>query len=475
VRAETFLVAGLVALTLAACGDRGDAPAEVPVQPDAVAPRPVISVLHPYTGDDDVTGLRQLLDAFMLLHPDVTVLEEGVRDVAATLAARQAEGAAPDVVVLSPLGAFPRLVDEGAFRPLDRIIDVDLLASELVAGLLDLGRARGALSAVPLRVDVSSLVWFNPTLFAAQGYAVPASWDELTALSDRMVADGIAPWCIGIEAGAATGWLASEWMADVLLRADVDLYDRWVTGELGSSAEEVEQALETFLVPIWTDDARVLGGRGAIATTFVGTSVGGILGAQPGCAMSRQGTAAEVLLLDLAPEAIFGVDYDVFLLPARTAGDRPVLGAVDHVGSCQAGEQLLVAGVVDLGVQGLHLAHQPGDLLVQAGHPLVLPVGHVTEFLGQRIQLALQHELLALVACLVDALLGGVRRLPGEVLGLVSEAHRVLLRHVRSARHVPKAMDVATIATINDTMMPHDWSRMSMRAMSVYTRVREVR
>lgn len=330
-RSGTSLVVCAVAIVLAACGGRGDAPSDASTPPEAAAPRPVISVLHPYTGDDDVTGLRRLLDAFMLINSDVTVLEEGVRDVAATLAARQAEGAAPDVVVLSPLGAFPRLVDEGTFRPLDRIIDVDLLASELAAGLLDLGRARGALYAVPLRVDVSSLVWFNPTLFAAQSYAVPASWDELTVLSDRMVADGIVPWCIGIEAGAATGWLASEWMADVLLRVDVDLYDRWVTGELGSSAEEVEQALEAFLVPIWTDDARVLGGRGAIATTFVGTSVGGILGAQPGCAMSRQGTAAEVLLLDLAPGAVFGVDYDVFLLPGRTAADRPVLGAVDQV------------------------------------------------------------------------------------------------------------------------------------------------
>ena len=330
-RSGTSLVVCTVGILLAACGGRSDTPSEIPTAPDAAAARPVISVLHPYTGDDDVIGLRRLLDAFVTLHPDVTVLEESARDVAATLAARQAEGAAPDVVVLSPLGAFSRLVDEGTFRPLDRIVDVDLLASELVAGLLDLGRARGALYAVPLRVDVSSLVWFNPTLFAAQSFAVPRSWDELTVLSDRMVADGIAPWCLGIEAGAATGWLASEWMADVLLRADVDVYDRWITGELGSSAEEVEQALEAFLVPIWTVDAQVLGGRAAIATTFVGTSVGGILGAQPDCALFRQGSAAEILLLDLAPEAIFGVDYDVFLLPARTAADRPILGAVDQV------------------------------------------------------------------------------------------------------------------------------------------------
>ena len=32
--------------------------------------------------------------------------------------------------------------------------------------------------------------------FDAAGYEVPTTWEELIALSDRIVADGGVPWCI---------------------------------------------------------------------------------------------------------------------------------------------------------------------------------------------------------------------------------------------------------------------------------------
>ena len=42
--------------------------------------------------------------------------------------------------------------------------------------------------------------------------------EELIALSDQMVADGNTPWCIGVESGNATGWTATDWMEDIMLR-----------------------------------------------------------------------------------------------------------------------------------------------------------------------------------------------------------------------------------------------------------------
>ena len=43
---------------------------------------------------------------------------------------------------------------------------------------------------------------------------------------------GTKPWCAGIESGDATGWPATDWIEDVLLRqAGPSVYDQWITHE----------------------------------------------------------------------------------------------------------------------------------------------------------------------------------------------------------------------------------------------------
>ena len=65
------------------------------------------------------------------------------------------------------------------------------------------------------------------------GTRIPTTCDELMALSDQIVADGSTPWCVGFESGAATGWPATDWMEDIMLRtAGPDTYDQWYKHEI---------------------------------------------------------------------------------------------------------------------------------------------------------------------------------------------------------------------------------------------------
>ena len=68
------------------------------------------------------------------------------------------------------------------------------------------------------KVDLKSLVWYIPDNFADAGYEVPTTMEDLQALSEQIVADGGTPWCIGLGSGAATGWPATDWVEDILLR-----------------------------------------------------------------------------------------------------------------------------------------------------------------------------------------------------------------------------------------------------------------
>jgi alpha-glucoside transport system substrate-binding protein len=57
--------------------------------------------------------------------------------------------------------------------------------------------------------------------------------EELKALTEQMVADGETPWCIGLGSGGATGWPATDWVEDMMLRTQPpEVYDAWVSNEM---------------------------------------------------------------------------------------------------------------------------------------------------------------------------------------------------------------------------------------------------
>ena len=332
-RGRLAVVVGLT-LLVAACG-RSEAPstdATLPAPGPPPTPRAELVILHPSTDDADAAALDEVISAFVARHPGIDVRVDSVADVDVALLELRAAGALPDVIVQRGSQAVAGFVRDGLVRPLDDILEVELLAERMVAGLRDLVTVDGRLYAVPLRVQVQSLVWYSPVLFESRGYAIPETWGAMIALSDRMVADGTVPWCIGIEAGPATGWVAADWVEDVVVRAlGDDAYERWVAGELRFGSDEVRGAIEQYLVPIWTDDASVLGGRAAIAEESFAESALGVVGAEPSCGMHRQSLLVERIIADLAPDAVFGVDYDFFLLPSIVPGVRPVIGDADVV------------------------------------------------------------------------------------------------------------------------------------------------
>ena len=192
-------------------------------------------MLHAFTGEEDVAGLNAIIDAFNEEYPDITVLEEGTGDFESLARTRIGAGNAPDIILHPQPGLLEDFWNQGVVTSLDDVIDVDTLESETVGGLLDLVTFDDQLYGVPMRLSLKSLVWYNPATFEAGGYSVPETWDEMMELTEAMADDDIvnSPWCIGIESGDATGWVATDWIEDILLRTiGPDAYDEWVAGDL---------------------------------------------------------------------------------------------------------------------------------------------------------------------------------------------------------------------------------------------------
>lgn len=340
VRRLAVLAAISLALGLAACaGDTAVRQESEPLPPPSVdAPDGgIMTLLHPFTREHERAGLRAVIAAFEAVHPEFSVRDEAVSDLEAEVRARIAAGMPPDAIVASRPDVLERLDAAGSVVPLDELLDTASVETAVVDGLLDLVTFDGTLVAVPLRVIPNSLVWFNPLTFEQGEYPIPTSWDELLALSDRMAADGLAPWCIGIESGAATGWVVADWMEDVVLRGlGGAQYDRWVAGDLPFSSPEIRRVLEDSMLPIWSD-ASIFGGRSLMARQPFNAAAVGILGEDPDCGMHRQALVAEDFIRTVAPDARVASDYDFFALPPIRPGGQPMIGAADFVAVTSAG------------------------------------------------------------------------------------------------------------------------------------------
>lgn len=138
-------------------------------------------------------------------------------------------------------------------------------------------------------VNVKSLVWYIPENFKEKGYKVPKSMEELQDLTKKMAADGGAkPWCIGLGSDAATGWPATDWVEDFMLRTQTPaVYDGWVDNSIKFNDKRVVEAIEAYGA-FAKNDAYVDGGAQAVATVSFKDSPKGMFGSPPKCYMHRQ-------------------------------------------------------------------------------------------------------------------------------------------------------------------------------------------
>ncbi|WP_116653135.1 ABC transporter substrate-binding protein [Pelagibacterium sediminicola] len=244
-----------------------------------------------------------------------------------------AAGSPADITILPQPGLLADFASQGALVELGAD-STDWLAENYAAGesWAELGQFEGQDGEVrqyafPFKQEVKSLVWYSPDNFAEAGYEVPETFEDLLALQDQIKADGGTPWCIGIESGGATGWPATDWIEDIMLRINApEDYDAWVTNELKFNDPKVVAALDVF-GDIVKDDANVAGGTASVATTAFGDSPAGLFTIPPQCYLHKQ---ASFIAASFPADTQAGVDYDFFYLPpyeAHAELGRPVLGS----------------------------------------------------------------------------------------------------------------------------------------------------
>lgn len=289
-----------------------------------------IEITGPWTGNE-----REKVDnvlAYFEAATGATVNYSGSDSFEQDIVISTRAGSAPNLAVFPQPGLAADMAAQGLLTPLAEGT-ADFVRENYAAGQswVDLGTyadpdGNDQLYGLFYRVDLKSLVWYSPDAFDEMGYDIPETMEELKALTEQIVEDGGTPWCIGLGSGAATGWPATDWVEDMMLRLhEPEVYDDWVTNDLPFDDPAVIEAIDAFGWFVRNDDF-VQGGAEAVATTDFRDSPAGLFQIPPSCYMHRQASFIPAFF----PEGTeVGQDVDFFYFPAFEERDlgRPVLGA----------------------------------------------------------------------------------------------------------------------------------------------------
>src|SRR5918996_4588336 len=241
----------------------------------------------------------------------------------------RAEAGTLDIFLAPQPGLVADLAAAGSLTSLEDLgMDVGQLEELFGDYFVSLGEVDGQHYGVPTNINLKSMVWYPKDDFDAAGYTEPTTWDEMLALSDQIVADGGTPWCVGFQSEGSTGWPATDWIEDIMLRtAGLDVYEQWYTHEIPFNDPAVLNAAEIFGDVMFHPDY-VLGGAENTPSLQFGEAPLPMFEDPPGCWLHRQASFINAFFPE---DTEAGVDYDWFPLPP-----------IDQEGTLFAGELAVV-------------------------------------------------------------------------------------------------------------------------------------
>lgn len=296
-------------------GDGGDGSGETDDGPPTTEPVDLTGTSVMITGVEvgaaSTPAIRAALDEFaaengMTITYDASTT--AVDDVAVAVGA----GAPPDLAIVADLGSVAGYARAGELAPLPEPVAAAVAENWpgpwAVHGVVD-----GARYGVPVTAEPKSLIWYTPATFEARGYPIPTTLGEFDQLMATMQADGETPLCVGIESGAATGWVFTDWVEDYVLRlAGPETYDAWIAHEIAFDDPAIVDAM-SWVLDTWSTPGRVHADSGSIeSTSFADNAVPLVAGS---CLMHRQASFFAAFLAD-STTALDDESIDVFPFPA---------------------------------------------------------------------------------------------------------------------------------------------------------------
>lgn len=305
---------------LAACGGGADTSVTHATSVDVLA----------VWGGEELASFQAVAAAFTQQN-NIKINVESTRDLDAVLTTRLRGNNPPDIATLPNPGKMQQLAKQGKLIALDSFLDMSAIHNDYAKAWTDLGSYNGKLYALFYKAANKGTVWYSPKQFQSANYHVPATWQDLVSLSNSIAGAGKYPWSMGVSSGAASGWPATDWLAEIYLnQSGPDMYDKWVAHSIPWTDSSIKSAFQQFS-QIANGKHYINGAPQTILATGFQEASYLPFNSPPQAFMYYLGDFTEGFIAKQFPNLKAGSDFNFFPFPTINAQDAGVTGGADVV------------------------------------------------------------------------------------------------------------------------------------------------
>ncbi|GGG73275.1 extracellular solute-binding protein [Paenibacillus radicis (ex Gao et al. 2016)] len=221
-----LVMAGTLALSLAACGNNGgnagtNSGTDKANEGNTGGKKENITItfqnIYPDPTDPKNIIMKKIVKAYEDEHPNVKIELDSLNtdQQKVKLKTQAASREVPDITVVNPAAQMKPFVDAKLFAPLNDMLDQNGLKDTFQEGILDFYSFDNNIYALPDGNNIG-LVYYNKELFEQAGVKVPTTFEEMVDVVKALKAKGIQPMAIGEK----DSWTGSFLFMNVLLRTN---------------------------------------------------------------------------------------------------------------------------------------------------------------------------------------------------------------------------------------------------------------
>ena len=168
---------------------------------------------------------------------------------------------------------------------------------------------------VLFRLIPNSLIWYDVGKYERLGSPNFESFEDMISFTKQYSSFDNPLWCMDIESGASTGWIATNWLEDLILHEyGPDLYDDWFKQIITSQNNEITLSILNIGKLIFDENA-VYGGNQRIISKEFRNNYRNLLDEDISCVFSWSGHFASMYF---PSNKSYEYDYDFFKFPSKS-------------------------------------------------------------------------------------------------------------------------------------------------------------
>ena len=260
---------------------------------------------------EDITGLKLKYESFSDIETYLIENENTGIDIA---------------LIPNPQGVV-NLGDRLIIKPIEKIVSPEKMNNFYSEHLQEITTSKNSLEnyGAFFRLFPNSLIWYSVEKYNKIGSPQFNSYEDILNFTLVHTEENKDLWCLDIESGASTGWIATNWLEDLIISEyGLEAYDNWSSQNILSSDSKILNSINRIGKLVFIENA-VYGTNERVIRKEFRNNYKNLLSEDVDCVFSWGGHYADFYM---PKDKTFGQDYNFFKFPS-TMSKSSIVGIGD--------------------------------------------------------------------------------------------------------------------------------------------------